>query len=508
MTIKIDGENLTIEKVKDVARDNETIEIPPDVYRKISDCRKIVEDGIEKNKIMYGLNTGIGELAEVILPREQIQDFQRYLVYSHAAGYGEPMEIEDVRAGMVSRINVLSKGHSGPRPVVVETLVNMVNRGVTPVVCQKGSVGACGDLSPLSQVALCLIGEGDAFFEGERLPAKVAMERAGIPTIVFEARDGLASINGSNMIAGMGSIQLWDMYHWVKESEIAAAMTLDALKARMMAFDERIHKARGYPGAVLCAENIRRICEGSEILAGKDKKVQDAYSLRSTPQVTGSAKDTLDFSRKMFEIELNGVGDNPIFFPDEGGTILTGANFQGTPLAFALEFAGIAVTTVAALSERRLNRLVNPNLSRGLPAFLTKGAGMFSGTMLTQYTAGALVCENRVLVHPAATGSIPAAADQEDFVSMGMTTAIKTKQIIANAFAVVAIEFLNAAQALEFRKPLKPGYGVRAAYDVIRKYVKPLDEDRPLYEDINRLTEVVKSGEILQAVENEVGKLK
>jgi len=508
MTIKIDGESLTINKVKAVARDKEKIEIPDDIYNRISDCRKIVEDGIEKNKIMYGLNTGIGELAEVILPKDQIQDFQKYLVYSHAAGYGAPMAIADVRAGMTSRINVLSKGHSGPRPVVVETLVNMLNRGVTPVVCQRGSVGACGDLSPLSQVALCLIGEGEAFYEGERLPAKVAMEKAGIPTIVFEARDGLATINGSNMTTGMGSLQICDVYHFIKESEISAAMTIDALKCNMMAFDERIHKIRGYPGSVACAENIRRICDDSEILAGKDKKVQDAYSLRSTPQVTGSAKDTVDFSRKMFEIELNGVGDNPIFFPDDGGTILTGANFQGTPLAFALEFAGIAVTTVATLSERRLNRLVNPALSRGLPAFLTKGAGMFSGTMLTQYTAGALVCEDRVLSHPAATGSIPAAADQEDFVSMSMTTAIKTKQIIDNAFAVVAIELLNAAQALEFRKPLKPGHGVQAAYDVIRKYVEPLDKDRPLYKDINKLAEVVKSGEILEAVEWAIGKLK
>jgi len=508
MTIRLDGESLTIDKVKAIARNKEQIEIPSDVWHRISECRKIVDDGIEKGKIMYGLNTGIGELAEVILPKDQIQDFQKYLVYSHAAGYGEPMDIEDVRAGMTSRINVLTKGHSGPRPVVVETLMNMLNKGVTPVVCKKGSVGACGDLSPMSQIALCVIGEGEAYFEGEKMPAKAAMEKAGIPTIVFEARDGLACINGSNLITGMGSIQLCDVYHFLKESEISAAMTIDALKSNLMAFDERIHKARGYPGSIACAENMRRLCEGSEILAGKDKKVQDAYSLRSTPQVTGAAKDTCDFSKKMFEIELNGVCDNPLFFHDDGGTILTGANFQGTPMAFSLEFAGIAVTTVATLSERRLNRLVNPALSRGLPAFLTKGAGMFSGTMLTQYTAGALVCEDRVLSHPAATGSIPAAADQEDFVSMGMTTAIKTKQIIDNAYAVVAIEYLNAAQALEFRKPEKPGHGVQAAYDVIRKYVDPLVEDRPLYKDINTLADVVKSGEILEAVEAVVGKLK
>ncbi|RLG70003.1 MAG: phenylalanine ammonia-lyase, partial [Methanobacteriota archaeon] len=256
------------------------------------------------------------------------------------------------------------------------------------------------------------------------------------------------------------------------------------------------------------AENIRRLVEGSELLAQPGKKVQDAYSLRSTPQVVGAAKDVLRFCREMFEIEMNGAGDNPLFFEDEGGTCITGANFQGTPLAFALEFLGIAITTVAALSERRTNRLMNPNLSRGLPAFLTRGAGMFSGLMLTQYTAGALVCENRVLCTPAATGSIPAAADQEDFVSMGMTTAIKTRQILENSNAVLAVELIAAAQALDFRKPLKPGRGTKVAYDVIRSHVEFLDEDRPLFDDINTMAKVVKSGELLKEVEDCLGPLK
>jgi histidine ammonia-lyase len=293
----------------------------------------------------------------------------------------------------------------------------------------------------------------------------------------------------------------------VKTSEIAAAMTLEALNANMKAYDERLHKVRGFPGAVECAENIRRITEGSELLAQKGKKVQDAYSLRSTPQVVGAAKDALRWARYMIETELNGAADNPTFFPKED-LVLTGANFQGTPMAFGLELVGIAVTTVAALSERRLNRLMNPHLSMGLPAFLTKGAGMFSGLMLSQYTAGSMVCENRVLSHPAATGSIPAAADQEDFVSMGMTTAIKTRQIIDNAWAVVAIEFMSGAQALDFRQPIKPGKGVLAAYDVVRKHVDRLEEDRPLFDDINNLTAQVKSGEMLEEVEKVVGLLK
>jgi len=318
----------------------------------------------------------------------------------------------------------------------------------------------------------------------------------------------LATINGSNLVAGMGCLQVFDSEILIKTSEIAAAMTLEALLPNMLAYDERLHKARGYEGAVECAENVRKIVEGSEILKQKPQKVQESYSLRSTPQVVGAAKDTLKFSRKMFEIEINGVGDNPIFLQDDGGICLTGANFQGTPLAFALEYLGISLTTIGALSERRVNRLVNPNLNMGLPAFLTRGAGMFSGMMLAQYTAASLVCENRVLSTPAATGSIPTAADQEDFVSMAMTTAIKTKEILKNSTAIFAIELMAAAQALDFRKPLKPGKGTQAAYDAIRQHAKHLDEDRPLYTDIIKLSKAVGSGEILEAVEGTVGKLK
>jgi histidine ammonia-lyase len=352
------------------------------------------------------------------------------------------------------------------------------------------------------------MGEGEAFYKGERMSGKDAMDKAGIKTVTYEARDGLATINGSNLVAGMGCLQLFDADALIKTSEIAAAMTLEALTPNMLAYDDRLHRARGYEGAIECAENIRRIVEGSEILKQKPQKVQESYSLRSTPQVVGAAKDTLKFSRRMFETEINGVGDNPLFFSDEGGTCLTGANFQGTPLAFALEYLGIALTTIGTLSERRMNRLVNPALSMGLPAFLTKGAGMFSGMMLAQYTAASLVCENRVLATPAAAGSIPTAADQEDFVSMANTTAMKTKEILKNSAAIFAIELMAGAQALDFRKPLKPGKGTQAAYDVVRKHVKHLEEDRPLYPDIIKLAKIVESREILEAVERTVGTLK
>ena len=506
MAYVLDGRNLTIEKVVEIARKGEKIEIHPEAMERIRRCRQLLEDKIKKREIMYGVNTGIGELSEVVLTQEQVERFQKYIIYSHAAGYGEPLPEEVVRAAMLSRIACHCHGHSGIRPEVVETMKEMLNRGVTPVVCQKGSVGACGDLSPMSQIALVIMGEGEAFSQGERLPGEEALRRAGIKPQVLQARDGLAIINGSNVITGLGALEIYDAHLWIKHSEIAAAMTLEVLNANMKAYDERLHRVRGYQGAMECAANIRQITAGSELLAQPGKKVQDAYSLRSTPQVVGAARDALRWARQMIEIELNGCADNPVFFPEEE-LVLTGANFQGTPQAFALELLGIAITTVSVLSERRLNRLMNPHLNRGLPAFLTRGAGMFSGLMLTQYTAGALVCENRVLSHPAATGSIPAAADQEDFVSMGMTTALKTRQIIDNSQAVIAIEMMAAAQALDFRRPLRASPGVEAAYEVIRKYVRYLDEDRPLYDDINRLKEVVASGEILEAVEKAVGKL-
>ena len=505
-TVTLDGHSLTIENLVSIARDRQTVYLHSAAIMRINKCRELLERKIRAREIMYGVNTGIGELSEVVLTPEQVERYQKYLLYSHAAGCGEPCSEENVRAAMLSRLNTHCWGHSGIRLEVVLTQMEMLNRGVTPVVCQKGSVGACGDLSPMAQMALTLMGEGEVFYNGRRMPANDGMAEAGIPTISFRERDGLAAINGSNFISGMGCLELYDAERWLRTQEIALAMTLEALNANMQAYDHRIHLVRGYPGAQECAENIRKLTDGSELLKLPGKKVQDAYSLRSSPQVIGAAREAFKWVRYMLEIELNHAADNPTFFPDEE-LVLTGANFQGTPMAFALELLGMSVTTVAALSERRLNRLINPHLSMGLPAFLSKGAGMFSGLMLTQYTAGALVCENRVLSHPAATGSIPAAADQEDFVSMGMTTAIKTRQIIENAWYVVAIELMAAAQAFEFRFPVKPSPATQAAYEIIRTHVKKLEEDRPLFEDINRLAEVAKEGKILDAVKGVVSEL-
>jgi histidine ammonia-lyase len=507
MAIVITGKNLTIEDVYRVARQQEKVALHPEALERIRSCRAFIEQKIDENEIMYGVNTGIGELCNVILNEAQIKEFQKYLIYNHSAGIGEPVPIEEVRAAMLSRVNVHANGHSGCRPEITLTYIEMLNKGVTPVVCQKGSVGACGDLSPMSQIALLLMGEGEAFYQGERLPGHRAMEKAGIPIPGLKARDGLAAINGSNLISGMGCLQIYETERFLLQAEIAAAMTLEALMANMKPYDPRLHQLRGFPGAVTSAENLQKIMDGSDLLSGRIKvKVQDAYSMRSTPQVIGAARDQLRWTRSQFEIELNGVGDNPIFLPADK-IVLTGANFQGSPISVPLDMLGACITMVCVLSERRLNRLLHPALSVGLPAFLTKGAGMFSGHMLSQYTADMMIVEQRILSMPASIQSIPAAADQEDFVSMGMNTALKTKQILENAHGILGIEFIAAAQALDFRN-FRFGLGTQAAHAAIRKVVAHLEEDRPLYVDHNNMMQAVKNRAILQAVEATIGELK
>jgi histidine ammonia-lyase len=506
MSISFDGTGLTAEKVVRIARHGEKVELAGDALERIRNCRSVLEKKIAAGEIMYGINTGIGEFSEIVLDEDQVRDFQKYLIYNHSAGIGDPAPAEYVRGAMAGRINVHAHGRSGCRPEITLTLVEMLNRGVTPFVCQKGSVGACGDLAPMSQIALLMMGEGQAFFEGELLPGAEALERAGIQPPGLEARDGLAVINGSNLLTAMSAIHLYDMDRWLRQAEIACAMSLEALLANMKPYTPRLHEVRGFAGAVRSARAILQCIDGSDLLTGKHKtRVQDAYSMRSSPQVIGAAHDAVAWARSQVETELNGVGDNPIFFPEDDLT-LTGANFQGTPVSLPMEGAGQAITMVSVLSERRLNRLLNPVLSAGLPDFLTKGAGMFSGMMLSQYTADSMIVEQRILSAPASTMSIPAAADQEDFVSMGMNTAIKNGQILDNAFGVLGIEFMAAAQALDLRE-FQPGAGVSTARDTIRKYVEFLDEDRPLYPDHTTMKELVRSCEILEAVESTVGSL-
>jgi histidine ammonia-lyase len=506
MAVVLDGTGLTIDLLERIARRGEKVELHRDALDRIRACRAMLEDKVRAHEIMYGVNTGIGEFSEVVLTDEQVEQFQRYLIYNHAAGIGEPVPVEQVRGAMASRVNVHARGYSGCRPEITLTLVEMLNRGVTPVVCRKGSVGACGDLAPMSQIALLLLGEGEAFFEGRRLPGEKALARAGIAPPGLQARDGLAAINGSNLMTAMSALLLHDVERWLEQAEIACAMSLEALFANMKPYDERLHELRGFPGAVRAARAIKKCIAGSDLVTGKLKtKVQDAYSMRSSPQVIGAAHDAVAWARRQVEIELNAVADNPIFLPEYKLT-LTGANFQGSPVSLPMDMVGAAVTMVCVLSERRLNRLTNPALSVGLPDFLTRGAGMFSGMMLSQYTADTLIVEQRILSMPASIQSIPAAADQEDFVSMGMNTALKNDQILDNAYGVLGIELMAAAQALDFRD-FTPGRGVQAAREVVRRHVPHLDEDRPLHADHNRMKELVRSGEVLDAVEKVVGRL-
>ena len=506
MPVVLDGSSLTVEKLVRISRDGEQVVLDPAALDRIRACRAMLEEKIAARETIYGVNTGIGEFSEVVLNDEQVGQFQRYLVYNHAAGIGDPAPIESVRAAMAGRVNVHAHGNSGCRPEITLTLIEMLNRGVTPVVCQKGSVGASGDLAPMAQVALLLMGEGEAYHMGERVPGRVAMERAGIPIPGLEARDGLATINGSNLLTAMSALQLHDIDRLLRQAEIACAMTLEALLANLKPYDVRVHQLRGFPGAIRSARSIMACIAGSDLATGKVKtKVQDAYSMRSSPQVIGAVHDAAAYAWLQVETELNGVGDNPIFLPEDRLT-LTGANFQGTPVSLPMDMVGAAVTIVCVLSERRLNRLTNPALSMGLPAFLTKGAGMFSGMMLSQYTADMLITEQRILSAPASILSIPAAADQEDFVSMGMNTAIKTGQIIANAYGVIGIEMMAAAQALDFRD-FTFGTGVEAARRAVRRHIAHLDEDRPLHIDHTAMAQLMCSGEVLHDVEGAVGPL-
>jgi histidine ammonia-lyase len=506
MATTITGNNLTIEDVVAVARHGETVELHPDALDRIKRCRAFLDARVEAREIMYGVNTGIGEFSEVALSDEQVRDFQRYLIYNHAAGIGEPCPEDWVRAAMLLRINVHAHGHSACRPEITETLVAMLNAGVTPVVCEKGSVGACGDLAPMSQIALLMMGEGEAFYQGARLAGDKALESAGIAVPGLEVRDGLAVINGSNLTNAIGCLTVWDTERFIKQAEIACAMSLEALRANMKPYDGRLHELRGFRGAVVSAANIRSVIDGSDLLTGKEKvKVQDAYSMRSSPQVIGAARDQLRWTREQLEIEANGVGDNPLFLVDDD-VVLTGANFQGTPVSLPIDTLGGAVTMVCVLSERRLNRLTNPALSAGLPPFLTKGAGMFSGLMLSQYTADMQIVEQRILSSPAFTQSIPAAADQEDFVSMGMNSALKTRTILDNAYGVLGIELMAAAQGLDFRE-FDSGRGTKAAHAEVRRHVDFLDEDRPLYPDHNAMKAAVENLDFLKAVEDEIGQL-
>jgi len=504
--------------VREVAIDHRPVILDPGARAAVDGARAVVDALVAGNKVAYAITTGVGKLADVRIAGDQIRELQVNLVRSHAVGVGEPLSIAETRAMMLTRASSLSKGYSGVRSVAIDTLCEMLNRNVTPVVPSQGSVGASGDLAPLAHLALVMIGEGEAFdSKGARLSGGDAMRQAGIKPLVLEAKEAVSLINGTQGMLAVGSLALAAAEILVDSADVIGAMTLDALRGTDVAFDERIHKARPHPGQLKTAENLRKLVQGSQIREShRDcQRVQDAYSLRCMPQVHGAVRDTLRHCREVMETELNSAVDNPLVFVkprtigtretgtvigEADGDILSGGNFHGEPLAFALDFLGIALSALAGISERRLERLVNPALNEGLPPFLAPGAGLNSGFMMPQVTAAALVSENKVLAHPASVDSITTSGNKEDYVSMGMTAAIKLRKIVDNTRNVLAIEAIAAAQALEFLAPLKTSKRLLGAYDAVRVVSPSMQHDRVMYRDFTRIAEVIASGKISDAL--------
>ncbi|MBN2082470.1 histidine ammonia-lyase [bacterium] len=517
MSLTIDDGHLTIEDVEQVAIHRVPVAIGAGAYQRMQASRDLVLKLIDEGAAIYGVTTGIGELARIRITQEQCEELQRRIIYSHCASAGDIQPEAVVRAAMLCRTRMLCQGYSGVRPVLPDTFVEMLNKGVTPVVYEKGSVGCSGDLSPLSMMAIVLLGEGEAFYQGRIMPAAEALKLAGIEPIKPTAKEGLGMINGTQMMAGEASLQLCETIRLYKNALIAFAMALDALKAVTGPFNELVHRVRPYDGAQATAAALRQLFADSEIMADLSGKVQDGYSMRCTPQVMGATLDTFHFVRRQVETEINSVIDNPLFF--SGAEKYFGAgNFHGQPLAMAMDFIAIATSEVASLAERHTNRLLNPTLS-GLPDFLIEGKGLNSGLMVAQYTQAAVCSENRVLCHPAVVDNVSVSADQEDHVNMGPVAIRKYKEIIKNTRIVLAIEMYAAAQAMDFRargrtrdaeggKKLKPGKGTGAAYEVIRQHIPFMEDDRAMNYDIKKMCELIESGEILEAVEGAVGEIK
>lgn len=503
--IKIDGNKLKIDDLVAVARKYEKVQIAPTAIQKIKTCRKMILKMIDSGQMIYGVTTGIGELATVKVSPEKAMELQKRIVLSHAASVGEPHGEEVVRAAMLVRANVLSNGHSAVRPEIVQMLVDMLNKGVTPVVYRKGSVGTSGDLAPLSMIAEVVMGYGHAIYKGKKYTGAKALQLAGLKPIQLQAKEGLGLINGPQVFTAHGALALYDGYNLFKNALISSAMTLDALHSTTRAFDARAHKVRGYNGQQFVAMNLRKLLAGSQILKSPTGRVQDAYSLRCTPQVYGPSYDAMNYVRSQIEIELNAVSDNPLFFPKDGDHIAAG-NFHGQPTAMALDFLCIALAELGDLSERHTNRLLNPALS-GLPGFLVEGRGLNSGLMVAQYSAAALCCENRVNCQPAVVDNVSVSADQEDHICMGPLAAQKAATIVENTATILSIEMMSAAQAMDFRKPLKPGKGTYPAYKEIRKVVPFMKDDRSLHPDIKKIETIVRDCTIVNAVEKSVGKL-
>jgi histidine ammonia-lyase len=503
--LHINGKDLSLEAVREVAVGRRPVLLLAEAREAVDRARAVVDALVARNQISYAITTGVGKLADVRIAGDQIRELQLNLVRSHAVGMGEPLSVAETRAMMLLRANSLSKGHSGVRAVVIDTICEMLNRSVTPMVPSQGSVGASGDLAPLAHLALALIGEGECLDDkGARVAASDIMRAAQIKPLVLEAKEAVSLINGTQAMLAVGTLALLAAEILADSADVIGALSLDALRGTDVAFDARIHQARPHPGQLKTAENLRKMLEGSSLRQShvNCERVQDAYSLRCMPQVHGAVRDTLAHCREVMEIEINSAVDNPLVFlnKDAEADVISGGNFHGQPLAFVLDFLGIGLSALAGISERRLERLVNPALNEGLPPFLASGAGLNSGFMMAQVTAASLVSENKGLSHPASVDSITTSGNKEDYVSMGMTAAIKLKRIVENSRNAMAIEAMAAAQALDFLAPLKTSKRGQAAHAAIRSVCATMEKDRVMYQDFARIAELIASGKVAEAL--------
>lgn len=505
--IKLTGENLTIEDVVAVARGKTKVIIPNYVLKRVSDNWNTIAQMLDRGDIMYGLNTGIGGFGNVKISKEKAGELSTRMLRAHASGYGNPIDPEIAKATLLLRLNVLAKGYSGVRPILFQTFVEMLNKNVIPLFYEKGSVGTSGDLAPLSQMGLVVIGEGKAYYKSEILEGKEAMKRAGISVVPLAYREGLAIMNGSQFMTAIAALNIYDATRLIKQLEIVASMTIDILNCVESAYSKEYNEVRPFIGQNVTAANLRKLLTGSELMKQPKKNIQNAYSLRSVPQVVGAARDALGYIRRITEIEMNAVADNPIFFTKEK-VCRTGANFHGVPIGYTQDLLGIIITDLGNISERQTNNLMDPACSKDLPAFLVKSAGLDSGLMISQYTQAALVSENKILASPASVDSIPVSGNQEDHVSFGNIAARKAREIIRNTEAVIAIQLLANCQAYEFRKPLKPSPTFQAVYTLVRKISPEIIEDRAFYKDIENIVPLIRMYQVLEVAEKTIGKLK
>lgn len=504
--VSIDGNSLNLEEFINVVRKGYKVRLTEEAIERVNKSRRLVDEFVEDEKVVYGITTGFGKFSDVSITKDETKRLQKNLIISHACGVGEPLDEEIVRGIMLLRANALAKGYSGIRLYTLNTLIEMLNKGVHPLIPEKGSLGASGDLAPLSHMVLVMLGEGKAYYRGQLFIGKEAMAKAGVPTIELTSKEGLALINGTQVMTSIGALAVYDGISINKTADIVAALTVEALNGVTDAYDYRVHRVRPHQGQINTAKNLLYLLESSQMTTRQgDIRVQDAYSLRCIPQIHGASKDAIKYVEDKVNIEMNSATDNPLIFEDTKD-VISGGNFHGQPMALSFDFLGIALSELANVSERRLERLVNPALSK-LPGFLAKNGGLNSGFMIVQYSAAALVSENKILAHPASVDSIPSSANQEDHVSMGTIAARKAREILENTRKVLAMELFAACQAIDLRGKKVLGKGTEIAYNVVREHLATIEEDKIMYEDINLCEEIIKSNKILDEIETKLERL-